>query len=61
MAGLRRHLEIIQEFSNPDRTLPKIRNQAGRYFKGIVGGSSIRGQIYQARSFNEILKLAQSL
>lgn len=61
MAGLRRHLEIIQEFSNPDRTLPKIRNQAGRYFKGIAGGSSIRGQIYQARSFNEILKLAQSL
>lgn len=61
MAGLRRHLEIIQKFSNTDRTLPKIRNQAGRYFKGIAGGSSIRGQIYQARSFNEILKLAQSL
>jgi tRNA-dihydrouridine synthase B len=61
MAGLRRHLEIIQKFSNPDKTLPKIRNQAGRYFKGIAGGSSIRGQIYQARSFNEILKLAQSL
>lgn len=61
MAGLRRHLEIIQKFSNPDKTLPKIRNQAGRYFKGIAGGSSIRGQIYQARSFNEILKLAHSL
>ncbi|MEN8232561.1 MAG: tRNA dihydrouridine synthase DusB [Thermodesulfobacteriota bacterium] len=61
MAGLRRHLEIIQKFSNPDKTLPKIRNQAGRYFKGIAGGSAIRGQIYQARSFNEILKLAQSL
>jgi len=61
MAGLRRHLEIIQEFSNPDRTLPKIRNQAGRYFKGIAGGSSIRGKIYQARSFDEILELAQSI
>lgn len=61
MAGLRRHLEIIRKFSNPDKTLPKIRNQAGRYFKGIAGGSSIRGKIYQARSFDEILELAQSI
>jgi nifR3 family TIM-barrel protein len=61
MAGLRRHLEIIRKFSNPDKTLAKIRNQAGRYFKGIAGGSSIRGQIYQAGSFDEILELAQSI
>ena len=61
MAGLRRHLEIIRKFSNPDKTLPKIRNQAGRYFKGIAGGSSIRGKIYQAGSFDEILELAQSI
>ena len=61
MAGLRRHLDIIRKFSNPNKILPKIRNQAGRYFKGIAGGSSIRGQIYQARSFNEILELAQSI
>ena len=61
MAGLRRHLEIIRKFSNPDKTLPKIRSQAGRYFKGIAGGSSIRGKIYQARSFDEILELVQSI
>ena len=61
MAGMRRHLEIIQRFNNPDKILPKIRNQAGRYFKGIAGGSSIRKQIYEARSFEEILQLAQSL
>ena len=61
MAGMRRHLEIIQRFNNPDKILPKIRNQAGRYFKGIAGGSSIRKQIYEARSFGEILQLAQSL
>jgi len=60
MAGLRRHLDIIRKFSNPDKILPKIRNQAGRYFKGIAGGSSIRGQIYQAGSFNEILELSAS-
>jgi len=61
MTGMRRHLEIIRKFNNPDRILPKIRNQAGRYFKGIAGGSSIRRQIYEVRSFEEILQLAQSL
>ena len=61
MTGMRRHLEIIQRFNNPDIILPKIRNQAGRYFKGIAGGSSIRRQIYDARSFEEILQLALSL
>ena len=61
MSGLKRHLELIQEFSNTDKILPKIKNQAGRYFKGIAGGSAMRMQIYQAGSFDEILKLTQSL
>jgi tRNA-dihydrouridine synthase B len=61
MAGMKRHLDIIQEYCNPDKILPKIRNQAGRYFKSIAGGSSIRNQIYQARSFDEILRLTKSL
>jgi len=61
MAGMKRHMEIIQKYSNPDKILPRIKNQAGRYFKGIAGGSSIRSQIYQARSFVEILKLTNSL
>ena len=61
MTGLKRHLELIQEFSNTDKILPKIKNQAGRYFKGIAGGSTIRMQIYQAGSFDEIQKLTQSL
>ncbi len=59
MAGLKRHLEIIRKFSSPERILPKIKNQAGRYFKGIAGGSSIRRQIYQVGSFDEILKLTR--
>ncbi len=61
MTGLKRHLELIKEFSNTDKILPKIKNQAGRYFKGIAGGSAIRMEIYQAESFDEILKLTQSL
>jgi nifR3 family TIM-barrel protein len=27
MAGLKRHLEIIRKYSNPDKVLPKIKNQ----------------------------------
>ncbi|MFC1844388.1 tRNA dihydrouridine synthase DusB [Thermodesulfobacteriota bacterium] len=61
MAGMKRHLEIIQEYSNPDKILSRIKNQAGRYFKGIAGGSSIRSQIYQAKSFDEILRLTKTL
>ena len=60
MNGMKRHLEIIQEYGNPDKTLSKIKNQAGRYFKGITGGSSIRSQIYKAKSFNEILRLTDT-
>ena len=30
MEGLKRHLEIISKFSDPDKILPKIKNQAGR-------------------------------
>jgi nifR3 family TIM-barrel protein len=61
MEGLRYHLEIIQKFNNPDKILPKIRNQAGRYFKRIAGGSAIRKQIYDAKSFDEILRLTQTI
>ena len=61
MAGLKLHLDIIQEHCNPDKILSKIRNQAGRYFKGIAGGSSIRSQIYQANSFDEIIRLTKLL
>lgn len=61
MNGLRHHLEFIQRYYDPDRILSRIKNQAGRYFKGIAGGSFIRRQIYNAGNFSEILRLADSL
>jgi tRNA-dihydrouridine synthase len=57
MAGLRQHLELIRKFDNPASILPRIKNIAGRYFKGIHYGSAIRLQIYQAGSFDEIVQL----
>jgi len=57
MNGLRHHLELIQKYYDPDKILARIKNQAGRYFKGIAGGSFIRRKIYNAMSFSEILAL----
>jgi len=60
MEGLSDHLHLIQKYSNPDTFLARIKNHAGRYFKGITGGSAIRRQIYGAPNFAELLELAQS-
>lgn len=61
MSGLKRHLELIQQYSEPERILARIKNQAGRYFKGIEGGAAIRRQIYSAKAFSEIKRMADSL
>jgi len=60
MNGLRHHLELIQKYYDPDKILARIKNQAGRYFKGIAGGSFIRRKIYNAMNFSEILTLTDS-
>jgi len=60
MTGLSRHLKLIQQYSDPDRILARIKNHAGRYFKSIAGGSVIRREIYSAASFDELLALTGS-
>ncbi|MGW8287456.1 MAG: tRNA dihydrouridine synthase DusB [Desulfobulbales bacterium] len=60
MAGLAEHLYLLQEYSTPEVILARIKNHAGRYFKGIPGGSSIRRKIYAATSFAALLELIQS-
>jgi len=60
ITGLRQHLELIQKFDNPEMILPRIKNIAGRYFKGIHGGSSMRQQIYLAGSFGEIIRFVET-
>jgi len=61
MTGLQRHLQLIEIHSNPEKILAKIKNHSGRYFKGVAGGSAIRKRIYDAKSFADILKIADSL
>ncbi len=60
MAGLRRHLELTRSYYPVDRILAKIKNQAGRYFKDIPGGSVVRQRIYNVQSFDELEELAAS-
>jgi len=61
MEGLQLHLQLIQKYSDPDRILAKVKNHAGRYFKGIAGGSSIRRQIYAAPDFAALMKLSDAV
>ncbi len=59
MQGLHHHLQLIEKYSEPDKILARIKNHAGRYFKSIAGGSSIRRQIYAVPTFTALLELAQ--
>ena len=60
MAVLQRHLELIKKYSDIGKNLGRIKNHSGRYFKGVPGGSVIRGKIYNAKSFNEIMIITAS-
>jgi nifR3 family TIM-barrel protein len=56
--GLQQHLALIRlYYSEPDRMLARIKNHAGRYFKGIPGGSALRRQIYAAPTFAALQKI----
>ena len=60
MAGLQRHLQLIDKYSDVEKILARIKNHAGRYFKGVPGGSSIRKYIYDAKSFQELMTITDS-
>lgn len=57
--ALHRHLRLIEQLhpAPVDKILAKIKNHAGRYFKGLPGGSEIRLQIYQAAKFADLRDL----
>lgn len=59
---LHRHLLLIEEFypALVDKILAKIKNHAGRYFKGLPGGSEIRHRIYLANNFLELRDLVDT-
>jgi nifR3 family TIM-barrel protein len=50
LGALNRHLALIAEHQ-PDTPPSQIKNHAGRYFKGVPGGSEIRRQIFSQTSY----------
>ncbi|HSR36452.1 MAG TPA: tRNA dihydrouridine synthase DusB [Desulfurivibrionaceae bacterium] len=57
--ALRRHLALIKAF-RPDTHLAPVKNHAGKYFRGIPGGSLIRRAIYATRSMEELEDLIEA-
>jgi tRNA-dihydrouridine synthase B len=49
-----RHLELIEQYSQPEKTVGSIKNHLGRYFKGLPGSSHLRQQIYSSPSFSDL-------
>ncbi|OGR08161.1 MAG: tRNA dihydrouridine synthase DusB [Deltaproteobacteria bacterium RIFOXYD12_FULL_50_9] len=55
---LRRYLELAAEHLPTARILPRIQNQAGRFFKGIPNSIALRKRIYETKSFQALVDLA---
>lgn len=60
IAALNRHLTLIAQHQ-PHTPPSQIKNHAGRYFKGVVGGSEIRRQIFNQTSYIGLKELISSL
>lgn len=58
---LKKHLELIIRHHPDGTSLAKIKNHAGRYFKGIPGGAEIRRQIYAEKTFSGLVKLVNAI
>ena len=54
LTALKRHLELIARFFPMEWALGKTKNHAGKYFKGLHGGSTIRARIYDCKDFEEL-------
>ena len=54
LAGALRHLELMKQFLPVEKMLGSVKNQVGRYFKGIHGSSKMRAAVYACTSFTEL-------
>ncbi len=59
LTALNRHLALIAEHQ-PDTAPSQIKNHAGRYFKGVVGGAEIRRKIFNQTSYAGLEELVSS-
>lgn len=60
MPALSRHLQLIERFCPVELVMARTKSQAGRYFKGQPGSSTLRKMIYETRSFAELKNLVEN-
>lgn len=60
LTALKKHLELIARFFPVERALAKTKNHAGKYFKGLHGGSAIRAHLYDCKTFDELCRLVEN-
>lgn len=52
--GARRHLELMACHLPVEKILGSVKNQIGRYFRGLRGSSKMRAAVYDCRTFQEL-------
>ncbi len=60
VAGALEHALLMEQFLPVSRMLGYIKNQLGRYFKGLPGSSSMRKAVYDSPDFTSLKELLQS-
>jgi len=61
LKALQRHLELFSQHRPAEKILARIKNQAGKYFRGLPQGAAIRKKIYDTGSFSQLEKLIQQI
>ncbi len=57
ITALHRHLQLIDKYLPAERMVARVKNHAGRYFKGTPGSARMRKAIYDTKSFDELNNL----
>lgn len=60
VGGALEHAVLMEQFLPIDRMIGCIKNQLGRYFKGLPGSSSMRKAVYDSPDFAALKELLQS-
>ncbi len=61
LAGALRHAELMERFLPVERMLGCIKNQLGRYFKGLPGSAALRKSVYESPTFADLLQMLRNL
>jgi nifR3 family TIM-barrel protein len=61
LAGALRHLELMEQFLPVERIVGLVKNQVGRYFKGMHGSSRLRVAVYDCADFAELKTMLRSV